>query len=346
MQQPTDAAAAGGPPPVPMSNVPYIATNPNLNNEKLFPPLKVNRGDYSEKDSLFSEASDNPLPLIPPKNMAEEITIPPDPETVPSWFAVLSPREKGGLRTTHGPYTVPQMKDLYRTGTVKDSTLVWHEGDKNWQQVLFQRYLRPKLLQMPIVPAAFMHSAKEEPEEEKKVEGFSKSTFNPILDIPSAEELKNIEMLRGFEVTNYCSRCGAFAAEHMASIGEQIPDLSMLRNESKLMSTCSNELLPGFLWIGNQASAKTNHIHHLEITLVLNCAQNISTPSPMPPAFRCKSIPLKEKPTSEVPKHLDQLLDIYSQAYDFIEFERLHSERNKESDAPAKRYMGPTDCRS
>lgn len=296
----------------------------------LFPPISVNNQHIVPDSKLFQkEAEKSDIPLIPPPKIAEEIHLPPDPEIIPQWFVVVG---SGNERKPDGPFSVPQLRDMYKSGYITDSSLLWHEGDKNWTQLLYNRYLRPKLLLMPIVPVHVLTSSTD-----------GKALFDPIPQIPSSIQTKNCEPLACFETSSYCSRCGAFSHAHMKGVGEQIPDLSVLRQESKLLTPNATEVLPGFLWIGNQASSRSTNLVTLGITLSINCTKNLAGPDSSPPVFRCSRVGLKEKPSSEQPKDIQALFDIYTTAYDLIELERIMPERAVESDPIAPVYRGPTD---
>ena len=105
----------------------------------------------------------------------------------------------------------------------------------------------------------------------------------------------------------------------------------------------ASEIIPGFLWIGNAASAKSNPVNNLGITLVINCTSTLKNPAPRPPYYRCHDAPLDETPKDKSPEAICQILDHFHKCYDWIEWERSHFERSDKVDFPTPEWRGPTD---
>jgi len=273
------------------------------------------------------------FPAIPPKLTAQNITEPSDPDETASWYIVLSPRETRG---TTGPFSVPQLQRMYKSGEVTNTTLFWAEGEQEWQQLMYQRTLKPKLLQLPILPP--------------KVGTYNAelAVYDPVVKAPAHEILDAAEELPGFDITKSCFKCGSMAVAHIPSaIGNaKAPDLFKGRQEGGSTEHTS-EILPGFLWIGSSAAAKQRAILRLGITLAFNCTDSMKGPTSQPPAFRVRDAPLRDlHDTPYTTFNADEtaaMLDLFERTYDWIEAHRVTPELAVKSDPAPKVYRGPTD---
>ena len=269
------------------------------------------------------------IPVIPPReSLILNNTLPPDVDEKPSWYMVLSPRETKG---TAGPFSVPQLRQMYKHGDLNDKTLLWCEGETDWQQLIHQKVLRPKLIQLPILPpriGSYNHEL---------------AVFDPIMALPPPSDMIKAVELPDFELNKYCAKCGGIAVTHLPEFGETEPDLFKLNTEVGT-TTHASEILPGFLWIGNSGSSKKKSLLKLGITLLVNCASNMNNPTPNPPFYRCKDVPLQEKPTNPFSAEEQQeLILLLEKSYDYIELERLYPDHGLRSDPKPTEWRGPTD---
>lgn len=266
------------------------------------------------------------MPIIPPR-----LTMPtnaaPQTNDKPSWYVVISPRETRGLA---GPYSVLQLKQMFKVGEVNDRTLVWREGEDDWQQLVNQSLLRSQLINLPILPPRIGNYNAE------------LAVFDPVVELPKKSLVDTAILLLENDTSRLCTHCGALATHQIPNHGEHIPDLFKCRDEVGTTDSAS-EILPGFLWVGDSNSSKHRSILTLGVTMLINISENLKSPPQQIPFFRCKEMPLKENAQSFTIEEKMDLLGIFEQLYDWIEFERLSPERNKLSDAPAKPYRGPVD---
>ena len=270
------------------------------------------------------------FPAIPPKLTAQNITEPEEPDQVPSWYIVLSPRETRG---TAGPFSIPQLRRMYKSGEVHNNTLFWAEGEQEWQQLVYHRTLKPKLLQLPILPP--------------KVGTYNAelAVYDPVIKGPADEMLDNAQELTGFDITKTCFKCGSMAVAHIpdAMSHARAPDLFKGRQEGGSTEHTS-EILPGFLWVGSSAAAKQRAILRLGITLVINCTIDIKGPTSQPPAFRVREAPMQELPSKPFTEtECEEMLNLFERIYDWIEAHRVTPELAAKSDPAPKTYRGPTD---
>lgn len=266
------------------------------------------------------------MPLIPPRTTPTVNTVMKSSED-PSWFVVISPRETRGLA---GPLSVAQLKQMYKVGEVTDRTLVWQEGESNWQQLVHHSFLRSQLMYLPILPPRVGTYNAE------------LAIFDPIIDVP-VKAAESLVPLTEVTASKACKQCGNIAVVHSASLGEQIPDLFRCRAEVGTNEYAS-EVLPGFLWIGSAQAVKHRSIVTLGFTLIINCTKNMKSPQPQPPHFRCKFIPLVETPASDfTDREADEIIGQLEKCYDWVELERTVPEIVAKSDLKPKPFRGPTD---
>ncbi len=301
----------------------------------MLPRLTFNQLALNVEKSFHTVNKDNVLltrdkmPVIPPKGSTETSgELPRNPDDVASWFVVMSPREIRGIA---GPFSVPQLRQMYKYGELEDKTLLWSEGEDDWHQLIHQRILRPKLLQMPLLPPRIGSYNAE------------LAVFDPIMKLPSVAVVRGAIRLSDFELSRNCVKCGGIATTHLPAEGEQIPDLFKCLDEVGTTQYAS-EILPGFLWIGNSGSSKKRSLLKLGVTLLVNCGSNMNNPFSNPPYYRCKDAPLKEMTMSSLsPTETDELLALFGRVFDWLELERLYPEHGARSDLPPKEYRGPTD---
>eukprot|EP00981_Chlorochromonas_danica_P009016 scaffold2421_cov171-Ochromonas_danica.AAC.6 len=267
------------------------------------------------------------MPLIPPRTTPTVNTLLKSSEE-PSWFVVISPRETRGLA---GPLSVAQLKQMYKVGEITDRTLVWQEGEINWQQLVHHSFLRSQLIYLPLLPPRVGNYNAE------------LSIFDPIVDVPMTAA-ENLLPLEETNTTKACVQCGNLATVHNPTFNETIPDLFRCRQEVGTNEYAS-EVLPGFLWIGSSQAVKHRSIMTLRFTLIINCTKNMKNPQSRPPYFRCRYCPLKEAP-EEMFSSLEEIeiIGLLEKAYDWIEIERLNPDKVAQSDPKPVEYRGPTDA--
>lgn len=289
-----------------------------------------------EGSHYFVKSIDKPaqdkskFPAIPPKLSSHDNTAPQEPDEKESWYAVLSPRETRG---TCGPFSIPQLRQMYKSGEVKNTTLFWAEGEQDWQQLMYQHILKPKLLQLPILPP--------------KVGTYNAelAVYDPIVKAPPFELLDQAEQLKGFDITKCCFKCGSMAVAHILTATDHVskPDLFKGREEGG-NTDCTAEILPGFLWVGSAAAAKQRNVLRLGVTLLFNCTLNMKGPVSQPPAFRCREAAMKDQPkVSFTEAEMADMMDLLERVYDQVEAHRLTPELAAKSDPTPKEYRGPTD---
>ena len=72
------------------------------------------------------------FPLIPPKKKTKDppiLSIDVEDDAL-LWYYVESPRE---IKGTSGPFSVNNLRDLYKIGDISDNTLVWKDGLNKWE---------------------------------------------------------------------------------------------------------------------------------------------------------------------------------------------------------------------
>lgn len=97
-----------------------------------------------------SDAVQANTPAVPPRKKLEALKLSTnDVEDTPSWFLVLSPRE---IRGIGGPFSINQLRKMYKYNEFGDNSLMWQEGLKNWVQLCYLHSLRSQLIQLPSLP--------------------------------------------------------------------------------------------------------------------------------------------------------------------------------------------------
>lgn len=288
-------------------------------------------GSHYFVQTLEKPANDkSKFPAIPPKSSSLDKTTPQDPDEKETWYAVMSPRETRG---TSGPFSIPQLRQMYKSGEVKNTTLFWTEGEQDWQQLMYQRTLKPKLLQLPILPP--------------KVGTYNAelAIYDPIVQAPPTDMIEKAELLTGFDITKCCFKCGSMAIAHIPSALDQTPKPDLFKGREEGGTTENTaEVLPGFLWVGAASAAKQRNVLRLGVTMLFNCTSNMKGPNSQPPAFRCREAPMKDQPKGSFTElEMTEILDLLERVYDQVEAHRLTPELTAKSDPTPKEYRGPTD---
>jgi hypothetical protein len=243
---------------------------------------------------------------------------------------VLSPRDKRGIC---GPFSVPQLRRMYKSGEISNTTLFWAEGEEDWQQLMYQRTLKPKVLQLPVLPP--------------KVGTFNaeRAVYDPIVAAPPVEQLEEAEDLAGFDITKSCFKCGSMAVAHIRSAIASKPPPDLFKGRTEIGTTeFTAEILPGLLWVGQAAAAKQRALLRIGITLLFNCTTNMKGPQSQPPAFRCREAPMRDGPKQSFTEdERNEYLALFERVYDQIEVHRITPELAAKSDPAPKEYRGPTD---
>jgi hypothetical protein len=262
---------------------------------------------YNKKDA----------PVIPPRLQAGKgFTVPDDDQHVHKWFRILSPREQKGI---DGPYNEIELKLMYKMGDLNDNTMIWCEGQTDWEQLLFMKNLRPRLIQIPIMPP-------------KSGEDIEAEVYNPITALPDKLDAINAKALNSMPMNLSCSRCGSVAIGHMSGVGVNQVDFVGLRKSAPMKNNLASQIIPGLLWVGSSAAAKLNPILDQGFTLIINCTSNLGNPKEKLPYFRCKTVPMVDKPKGSASDSMASLIDMLEKVYDWIELERISPERAAHSD--------------
>lgn len=251
---------------------------------EMFPKINFNQM-IGRLQSGESTTLNSTVPIVPPRvstlEMRDNV---PNVSNKATWYVVLSPRETRGIA---GPFSLSDIKIMYKHEEINERTLCWKDGDKDWQQLVHHQKLKASLVHIPMVPPR-IGSYNEE-----------LSTFDPHVELPpllSDDKIKAIEVP---DMSKHCYRCGNVATANVIGIEPPLPDLWKCRDEGGSTRSAS-EILPGFLWIGDSGSGKKGTIQGLSITLVINCTANMRNPQSELPHFRCRDIPIPAKPTKSL----------------------------------------------
>jgi hypothetical protein len=182
------------------------------------------------------------MPAIPPKNKKKGIDIPDEEQD--AWYFVHSPREEFGAE---GPYDLDELRNFKKIGVLTETTLMWQNGLKAWLPLQSLPLLKTRLVKLPPIPT--------------RNEEFGGAT-DPILAPPPRSEIvscEKLDKLTKFSNSQFCSRCGSTAVGHLPTIGEQIPDLMLLRSSVGSYKNAS-EVIPGLLWIGNASTGRSKYV--------------------------------------------------------------------------------------
>lgn len=273
------------------------------------------------------------IPPVPPRKKVVELTLPlQNPDETPIWYLVFSPREIKGVG---GPFSITQLRKMYKYQEFGDSTLLWRDGQRNWTQLSYLHSLRNQLLQLPTIPSRI---TTVDPLSDKNI-------FNPIPELPDKEQISTMKPLYDWSMSKYCGRCGSQAVGYSGK-GEPIPDLYELRTDFGATAAAS-EIIPSLLFIGGKSSSKNTSIASLKVTLIINVTNNLKNPKERLPYFRCRQVPMAEdfiaSNAEQEQSIIVETIDILEKLYDMIEYERLLPERAIESDPLPPYYRGKTD---
>jgi len=230
------------------------------------------------------------IPPMPPKSMITPSADGLEYGEQRSWYYIKSPREVYGAT---GPHIAEELKFMYETGDITDKTLAWRDGLPEWNEVQKIPMLRGIVHGLPKTPL-------------KTQLDTNVSTINDDIDSNAA---KRVIPLKTFQTDLWCGKCrGNLATCHIPGMGEQDPDIGMLRHNIGSTATV-REIMPGYLFIGDKDTAKLSTIIPSGISLVLNCTENLKNPAARPPHYRCqvakfaeikrfKSTPLDQLPST------------------------------------------------
>ncbi len=136
------------------------------------------------------------------------------------------------------------MRELYRMGEIGDSTLVWKDGEPKWSSIKNVPRLRYNLLTLPEIPS------------KKEFQIDSSNPIAPAVNETVALACEPLNDINKFNVSLFCSRCGAPAYGHAPGHAEQQLDMAQHSAEIGFTIKHVSEIIPGFLWVGNQASSR------------------------------------------------------------------------------------------
>ena len=279
---------------------------PKINFDQLVGRLSPNKS---------SDVRGNMVPIMPPRTSNfEMLDGVPNVSNKESWYVIISPRETKGVA---GPFSVNDLKRMFLHKEITDRTLCWEDGDNDWRQIIHHPVLKSKLISIPIAPPR-VGTYNEE-----------LNVFDPTVELPpliSDEKLRHFELSK---VDRYCFRCGNLATSHIIGTESLPPDLFKCR-EDVGSTRNSSEILPGFLWIGDASSAKKATIMQLGATLIINCTANMKSPQADLPNFRCRDLPVPEKPMKTLSlKEKEDIFALFERAFDWIEMERIDPSKGK-----------------
>ena len=276
--------------------------------------------DSNSDSEMTRSIRKSDAPVIPPRILNSGFKLPEDDREKARWFRILSPRETKGI---DGPYSELELRLMYKTGDLNDNTMMWTEGQSDWEQLLFMKNLRPRMLQLPLMPPKVGEDMKAE-------------AYNPITSLPTEMDAMGAKPLESMPMNLNCSRCGSIAVGHMGGVGANQADLTGLRKSLKMKGDGATECIPGLIWCGNSSAAKLSPILDMGFTLIINCTSNLGNPKDKLPYFRCKTVPFKDKPRGapEGEKAMEGLMDMLEKVYDWMELERISPERALQSDPP------------
>ena len=132
--------------------------------------------DSEQTDSLATGETGTAPPPMPPKEMdTAGFVVPTDTKEKYMWFRILEPRETRGF---DGPYNEEDLRQMYKKGEINDETMLWAEGRRDWEQLLYMDDLRPRLIQVPLIPVRI-----------SKGKTLENEAFNPILTAPHKDDV-------------------------------------------------------------------------------------------------------------------------------------------------------------
>ena len=81
------------------------------------------------------------MPMVPLRKFQQKegiVVSTVDPDTLPSWYVVLSPRETIGAA---GPFTVNDLRIKFKEKDIHEKTLAWCNGNATWHELRHMPYL-------------------------------------------------------------------------------------------------------------------------------------------------------------------------------------------------------------
>jgi hypothetical protein len=337
---------------------------PRITLNTLSEQLREPQNDISNsppKSSKVSTKIKKDFPIVPPKTeKSVVISLPDFNDETPTWFVVLSPRETKGPT---GPFSITQLKQLHKREEISDRTLVWRDGEREWKQLVQQTYLKAQLVSLPPIPPK-VHSYNAEVKvfhPYSKVELSEDATFLPLPErhrhskscylCGNVADYHTLEQPRVSLSSSPNSSLSAAAvatleAQEAATKQQEDQFMEMFKSSQQGSEIGSNEyateIIPGFLWIGSFNASRPSSIQNLGLTLLINASGILGTINSNPPYFRCKDVALREGQPNFDKKQTIDILQCFENVYDWIEFERLSSERNHLIDRPMKtRELNP-----
>jgi hypothetical protein len=289
----------------------------------MFP--KITLKSFAEsRDRESSTEQKKQFPIVPPRSESVLISnLPVVNEETPTWFVVLSPREERGPA---GPFSINQLKQFYKREEISDRTLVWRDGEKEWKSLVQQGYLRAQMVALPKLPPRVHNYSSE------------MTLFQPYTKVELPENTEFIPLPEKDHGIRACNVCGGVAMLHSKNtVNNAFENISALLKQDEVGSNeFTTEILPGFLWIGSLNAAKPVSVSNLGITLLINVSGYTGLIKSHPPYFRVKELSsLREGFTEFNQKQQMEHLELLEKVYDYIEHERLYSERNHSSDLAA-----------
>ena len=85
------------------------------------------------------------MPMVPLRKFQQKdgiVVNTVDPDTLPTWYVVLSPRETVG---SAGPFTVNDLRMKFKSKEIHEKTLAWTNGNATWHELRHMPYLFPRL---------------------------------------------------------------------------------------------------------------------------------------------------------------------------------------------------------
>ena len=185
-------------------------------------------------------------PVVPPRKRLETLKLSTNNvEDTPTWFLVLSPRETRGIG---GPFSINQLRKMYKYNEFGDNSMMWQEGLKNWVQLCYLHSLRSQLIQLPSLPRRqdadevamhnndryalrtylFTEEACLTHESNMLSTLMYLSVFNPIPAIPTNDQVRRVKSLYDISLGRTCNRCGSHAAGFSDVVGKQVPIIVIL----------------------------------------------------------------------------------------------------------------------
>ena len=84
------------------------------------------------------------MPMVPLRKFQQKdgiVVSTIDPDTLPSWYVVLSPRETVGAA---GPFTINDLRIRFKAKEIHEKTLAWTNGNATWHELRHMPYLFPR----------------------------------------------------------------------------------------------------------------------------------------------------------------------------------------------------------